>query len=424
MNEDVQDDGPDPTEPAGLFDLSDPRYTANPYDTYRVARQTAPVCPITGDGPWIVTGRAEAAAVLRDPVRFTSRANTLGAYEFTDACRKLLSDSVYYRVPPFNADPPEHGRFRALVDEEFSPAALHRNEPAIRATADTLVRGLKSTKDETGADLLAGFAQPLPLAVICDIIGVPPQDRDTVKAWNNDWLLMQVLPLPEEDQLRCAKSVLEFEAYFRALLADRSRHPADDLLGVLAAAAAQSDPVCTHDDAVAALLSLLPSAHETTSHLIANTVHRLLRDRRLWEEVVSDPGLIPAAVEEGLRHTTSLQGTPRLVTEDTVVGGTAIPAGAKVHAMVAAVGRDPESAEDPETFRLDRTGPPRHFAFGHGPHSCLGAHLARLESRIALEALTTTLPDLELAPGFEPHHLPGGFVLHGLLTLPVTWPTS
>ncbi|MFF3935690.1 cytochrome P450 [Streptomyces phaeofaciens] len=175
---------------------------------------------------------------------------------------------------------------------------------------------------------------------------------------------------------------------------------------------------------MAALLNLLPSAHETVTHLIANTVHQLLRDRTRREAVVADRGLIPAAVEEGLRFDTSIQGAPRLVTEDTVHGGVAIPAGAKVHAMVASVGRDPGVVEDPETFRLDRGGPAGHFAFGHGPHSCLGAHLARLESRIALETLAGTPPTMELAPGFAPQYLPGGLVLHGLLALPVTWPTS
>ena len=403
------------TEATPLFDLSDPGYTANPYDTYRAARDSAPVCPLSAHGPWAVTGRAEVTAVLADPVRFTCRENTRGAYEFTDACRELLADSVYYRVPPFHTDPPDHGRFRALVEKSLTPDALRPREPAIRAHAETL---LGEVKDKGEADLFAAFAHPLTLAVICDIIGVPAEDRTMVKAWNDDWLLMQVLPLPEEDQLRCAKSVLAYEAYFRALLEDRRRHPADDLLGSLAAAD------CPPDDAVAALLSLLPSAHEPTGHLITNTVHRLLADRDRWEAVVADPGLVPAAVEEGLRHSASLQSALRTATEDTAVGGVRIPAGAKVYAMVAAVGRDPETADDPEAFRLDRGAPTGHLAFGHGPHTCPGADLARLQGRIALETLTTTVPDLHLAPGFEPHRLPGGLVLHGLLALPVTWPAN
>ncbi|WP_306334424.1 cytochrome P450 [Streptomyces sp. KL118A] len=408
-------------DPAKLFDLLNPQYMASPYDAYRVAREKAPVCPMAADGPWIVTGREEMAAVLRDPARFTSRTNTHGTYGFTDECRELLSGSVYYRIAPFNADPEDHGRFRSLVDEAFSPTALRRREPAVRAAAGALVAEFK---DSGGVDLLAGFAYPLPLTVLCDIIGVPAEDRATVKGWLGDWLLMQVLPLPPEDQLRCAKSVLAYEEYVRGLLAERRRQPTDDLLTVLADAAAQSDPVCTVDDAVLALLVLLASGHETTTHLITNTVHRLLGDRKQWERLVADPGLIPAAVEEGLRFNTSVQGAPRVVTEDVTLGGVAVPAGAKVHAMVAAAGRDPGTADDPETFSLDRTDPPRHFAFGHGPHSCLGADLARLQGRVALEALVEAVPEMELAPGFAPQHLPGGLVINGLLALPVTWPTS
>ncbi|MEU1474798.1 cytochrome P450 [Streptomyces sp. NPDC005760] len=399
-----------------LFDLSDPGYTDSPYDTYRVARDSAPVCPVSPDGPWVVTGRAETTEVLDDPLRFTSRDNTRGGHEFTAACRELLADSVYYRVPPFHADPPGHGRFRALVDEAFTPAALRPREPAVRALAETLVQDMRDAREDGGADLFARFAYPLSLAVIGDLIGVPPADRTTVKAWNDDWLLMQVLPLPEADQLRCAKSVLEFEAYVRALWEERRRHPADDLLSSLAAAGRPAD------DCVAAVLTLLPSAHETTSHLITNTVHRLLADREQWQAVVADPRLIPAAVEEGLRHSTSLQGVPRTATRDTAVGGVRIPAGAKVQVMVAAPGRDTVAADpDPESFRLDRRGPARHLAFGHGPHTCPGAHLARLQSRIALETLTAVLPGLDLAPGFEPRRIPGGLVLHGLMALPVTW---
>ncbi|MEW2387487.1 cytochrome P450 [Streptomyces venezuelae] len=409
------------TDPAKLFDLMSPQYMASPYEAYRVARESAPVCPMSAQGPWIVTGRDEVAAVLTDTARFTARTNTHGAYGFTDECGQLLADSVFYRVAPFNADPAEHGRFRALVDEEFSERALRRHEPAVRAAARTLVDGFKDTGS---VDLLAEFTQPLPLTVLCDIIGIPSGDRATVKGWLGDWLLMQVLPLPPEDQLRCAKSLLEYEAYVRSQLADRRRQPADDLLTVFADAAAQSDPVCTVDDAVLGLLVLLASGHETATHLVTNTVHQLLRDRAQWEKLVADRELIPVAVEEGLRFTTSVQSAPRTATEDVTLGGVAVPAGAKVHAMVAAVGRDPGTAEDPETFRVDRTGPPRHFAFGHGPHACLGAGLARLEARVALETLADALPDLELASGFAPQHIPGGLVINGLLALPVTWTTG
>lgn len=406
---------------AQLFDPTSQQFIENPYEAYRASRLQVPVCPVGPGDTWVVTGREEMMAVLRDPIRFSSRKNLDGAYEFSPECQELLAGSLFYHVALFNIEPPEHARFRSFINEEFSPRSLRRREPAIRALAEGLVHDFK---DSGSADLLHQFAYPLPMTVICDIIGIPPADRPMVKAWNNDWLMMQVVPLPPEEQLRCAKSVLEYEAYYRELLAERSRQPADDLLTALTTAAAEADPVCTLDDAVVAVRVMLAAGHETTTNLIANTMFQLLRDRPLWEQVVRDSSLAAAAVEEGLRYDPSVQGAPRLATEDTVIGDVTIPAGAKVHAMFAAAGRDPGQAEDPETFRLDRSGPPRHFGFGHGIHFCPGAPLARLESRIALETLAAALPGLRLSDGFEPQHMPGGFVFHGLTALPVTWSTS
>ena len=405
---------------AGLFNPMSPEFMANPHGAYAVTREKAPVCPV-GPGTWVVTGREEMMAVLREPARFSSRKNLDGQYPFCDEAQQILADSLFYRVALFNVEPPEHGRFRAFINEEFSPRALRRREPAIRALAAELVDGFSK---DGGVDLLSRLAYPLPMTVICDIIGVPVEDRATVKAWNNDWLMMQVVPLPPEEQVRCARSVVEYENYYRELLAKRQSEPKDDLLTVFVQEAAKDEPVCTLDDAIVSVRVMLAAGHETTSNLIANTMYQLLRDRQLWEQLVADPALAAAAVEEGLRFDPSVQGAPREATEDTTVGGVQIPAGAKVQAMFAAAGHDPATADDPDAFRLDRQGPPRHFGFGYGIHFCLGAPLARLESRIALETLAAKLPDLALAPDFEPQYLPGGLVFHGLAALPVVWSTD
>jgi cytochrome P450 len=209
--------------------------------------------------------------------------------------------------------------------------------------------------------------------------------------------------------------------YFRDLLQQRREHPEGDLLSHLAEAANHPDPVSTDDDTLVALRVMLAAGHETTTNLIANTMLHLLERRDLWEAIVADSGLIPAAVEEGLRFDPSVQGAPREATEAMTVGDVQIPAGGRVQAMFSAAGRDPSWVDDPDTFRLDRTGPPRHHSFGYGIHFCIGAPLARLESRIAFETLTQLLPGLRLQAGYEPAHVPGGFVFHGLTGLPVTW---
>ncbi|GLY68969.1 cytochrome P450 [Amycolatopsis taiwanensis] len=402
-----------------LYDVESPHFTEQPYEHYRVARQSCPVVNVGGNR-WVVTGRDEVSAMLSDPIVFTSKRILDGNFPLTDECQALLADSLFAKVPPVNADPPEHSRFRALIHEFFSPRSLRLRENSIRALAESLVRDLRGRRK---FDLLKDFAYPLPMTVICEILGVPREDHLKVKAWNDAWLALQVLPLEPAQQLEFAKGVLDYEAYYFDLLSQRRQDPQDDLLSLLAKASAgdvESETELTDGAVVAALRVILAAGHETTTNLIANIAHQLLRDRPLWNRLVADHTLVPAAIEEGLRYECSVQGTSRDTTEEVQLGGVRIPAGAKVHAMTAAAGRDPATVTDPDVFRLDRTDRPRHFGFGHGPHFCVGSHLARLEARIAFETLTEQLPDLALAPGFSARYLPGGFVFRGLAELPVT----
>ncbi|MEU2713937.1 cytochrome P450 [Streptomyces sp. NPDC007205] len=406
------------TSAAELFDPMSPEYTACPYAAFARARKEQPVAHQTALDEWIVTGRAEIEAVQRDHEHFTSRYNLDGSYPFCPEAKAILDGSLFFRVALYNVDPPAHTRFRNLISEYFTPRALRRREESIREIAKRLVGDIVA-KD--GCDLLQEFAYPLPMTVICDIIGIPEEDRATVKQWNNEWLALQVVPLPPEQQVHCATDVVTYEKYVLGLLEQRRREPADDLLTELVRAADADDPVCTVEDAVVALRVMIAAGHETTTNLISNAVHQLLGDRRLWEQLVKDPELIAAAVEETLRFDSSVQGAPRVATEALRVGDTEVPEGARLRVMFSAAGRDPEWVDDPDTFRLDRQGPGRHLGFGHGIHFCVGASLARLESRIALETLVEALPGLRLADGFEPRYLPGGFVFRGLAELPVTW---
>lgn len=401
-----------------LYDVESPHFTEHPYAHYTVARQSCPVLNVGGDR-WVVTGRDEVCEVLSDPVVFTSRKILDGNFPLTEECQALLAGSLFAKVPPVNADPPEHSRFRALIHEFFSPRALRLREGSIRALAESLVAELAGRGE---FDLLRDFAYPLPMTVICEILGVPREDHLKVKAWNDAWLALQVLPLEPAQQLEFAKGVLDYESYYFDLLAQRRAEPRDDLLSLLAKASigdGESETELTDGAVVAALRVILAAGHETTTNLIGNIAHQLLANRPLWSRLVADQELIAVAIEEGLRYECSVQGTSRDTTTEVVLGGVRIPAGAKLHAMTAAAGRDPAAVSDPDVFRLDRTDRARHLGFGHGPHFCVGAHLARLEARVAFETLVTHLPDLTLAPGFAPRYLPGGFVFRGLAGLPV-----
>ncbi|SEQ48646.1 Cytochrome P450 [Streptomyces sp. yr375] len=405
------------TSVAELFDPGSEAYRACPYAAFARAREQHPVAHQSALDEWIVTGRAEIEAVQRDHEHFTSRYNLDGSYPFCPEAKEILDGSLFFRVALYNVEPPAHTRFRTLISEYFSPRALRRREGAIREIARRLVADLAA---KGGGDLLQEFAYPLPMTVICDIIGIPEADRAMVKGWNNEWLALQVVPLPPEQQVHCATNVVTYEKYVLDLLEQRRREPADDLLTELVRASEAADPVCTVEDAVVALRVMIAAGHETTSNLISNAVHQLLLDRARWEAVVKDRELIGPAVEETLRFDSSVQGAPRVATRALRVGDTEVPEGARLRVMFAAAGRDPGEVDDPETFRLDRQGPPRHLGFGLGIHFCVGAALARLESRIALETLADALPGLRLADGFTPQYLPGGFVFRGLAGLPVT----
>jgi len=404
------------TVTSARIDPQSPEFVENPYAAYARTRAAAPVVRVD-EGVYAIIGREETKAVLRDHERFSSRRNLGGVFPLTPQTQDALKDTLFFHTALFNMGPPRQTEFRNLVGEFFTPRSLRELEPAVRAVAEELVRGF----DPGGADLLSQYAYPLPMRVICDIIGVPLADHAMVKEWNNAWMALQVLPLEPAQQLAMAGTVVDYENYFRDLIAERGRNPAGDLVSHLAAAAGQADSPCTVEDVIVAVRVILAAGHETATNLIGNTAAHLLADRSTWDAVVADPALIPAVVDEGLRFDTSVQGVPRTVMEDVTIAGVDIPAGSQLQVVLAAAGRDPEWVADPDTFRLDREGPPRHHGFGHGIHYCIGAPLARLETAVAFETLTRELPGLVIEPGHQLAHLPGGFTFRGLTELPVTW---
>jgi cytochrome P450 len=407
-----------------IFDPQSAQFMSCPYAAYAKARATTPVAHHRGFDEWIVTGREELLAVLRESERLTSRHNLDGHVPLAPRARAVLERTLFFQPALYNVSGPEHSRFRTFVSEYFTPRGLRLLEPSIRAIARELAGGLSASG--TG-DLLHDFAYPLPYTVISEVLGVPAADRATVKEWNNAWLALQVVPLPADQQTAMAEGLLAYEEYLRALLLSRAGQEAapdgggTDLAAGLYRATLGDEPLCTLDQAVVSLRFMIAAGHETTTNLIANAVHQLLAGPERWQALTADPSLAAVAVEETLRHDSSVQGALRVATEPVRIGDVDLPAGSRVRVMFAAAGRDPAQFEDPDEFRLDRGGPPRHLGFGHGAHFCVGAPLARLEATIALETLAAALPGLRLADGFQPEYLPGGFIFHALAALPVAW---
>ncbi|MEV4292325.1 cytochrome P450 [Nonomuraea bangladeshensis] len=309
-------------------------------------------------------------------------------------------------------DPPDHTRLRGLVSRAFTPRMVERLRPRVEAVTAGLIAALP----EEG-DLVSGFAYPLPVRVICEMLGVPPEDHERFQGWSETAARSLDPMLTAELISESGRSGREFRDYFRDLLELRRRQPGDDLLSALTRV-----EELTEGELLATCVLLLVAGHETTVNLIANGVLALVR-HGLLAYAAERPRQV---VEEVLRYDPPVQLTGRVALRDAELGGTPVPAGTAVVALIGAANRDPAVFPDPDHFdpgRFDATRsdgarePGRHLAFGLGIHFCLGATLARMEGEIALSALAAAAPRMELldpAPPYKPN-----LVLRGLARLPV-----
>lgn len=312
------------------------------------------------------------------------------------------------------ADPPEHTRLRRLVSKAFLPRRMERLRPKIQEITDDLIDAFPESGE---FDVLETFGFPLPMMVICALLGTPYEDRHRFERWG--WVLSQD-PVQHGDEARERKAVNdEVAEYFTAMLAQRRAHPREDLIGDLVRAA-DEDGMFTDEELVSTAIFLVIAGHKTTANLIGNGLHTLLRRPAETARLRAEPELVTTAVEEFLRFEGSVdRGTFRVAAEDIELGGVDIPKGSFVHLSVAAADRDPAAFKDPDRFDPTRSPNP-HVAFGHGPHFCAGAPLARLEGQIAFATLLRRLPLLELAvPAEELTWIDDSSISRGLERLPV-----
>jgi pimeloyl-[acyl-carrier protein] synthase len=312
-------------------------------------------------------------------------------------------------------DPPDHTRLRSLVSKAFTPRVVEALRPHIQKIVDSL---LDRVAGANAMDLIEDFAYPLPVIVICEMLGVPFEDHERFKQWGLDIArgLDSILLPPDSDVARrsdAARSALT--AYFRELIAERRASPRADLLSGLIAAEEVGDRL-REDELLATCILLLVAGHETTVNLIGNGTLALLRHRDQLRRLREDPGLIASAVEELLRYDGPVQRTARVSGEDVAIAGRTIAKGELVMPFIGAADRDPAQFPDPDRLDIARTDN-RHIAFGWGIHFCLGAPLARLEGQIALNTLVRRLPKLALATD-KPEYRES-LTLRGLSTLPV-----
>ncbi|MEV5296615.1 cytochrome P450 [Amycolatopsis methanolica] len=383
-----------------MFDPRDPAFLADPYPEFARLRAQAPVHQHDGLGLAIAVSHAAASAVLRH--------RGLGRI-WTDAspAEQFVSFNLLHRNSLLENEPPVHTRLRRSISSAFGRGHVERLRPTVMRLADDLVAGIA----EAGSgDLLDALAQPLPVAVISELLNVPEADRPRLVPWSNAIVKMYEYGLPEEGRVAAERAATEFVAFLRELAERRRREPGEDLITDLLRAE------LTEDEVVATAVLLLMAGHEATVNVIGNGVWALLRHPDQWQRLVDDPGLMPTAVEELIRFDSPLQLFERTATEDVEIAGFRVAKGEKIAALLGAAARDPEVFAEPDTLDVGRSDG-THLGFGAGIHYCIGAPLARIEIAAALSALTRRLPGLRLAA--EPERRPE-FVIRGLKNLPVT----
>ena len=409
---------PPPPSPDPVFDPFDPEWATNPFPLYADLRQRAPVHR-NALGFWVFARHADCLALLRD--RRTSADDAYIDPERLSAEFRFGSGADDPEVtarsdmrPFLFRDPPDHTRLRGLVSKAFTPKVVE----SLRARTQQIVDELLDTAFEADrVDLLESFAYPLPVRIICDMLGVPVADQDRFKSWSTslargldpDFLLTGEAIKDRDD------AVMQFAQYFFELLAERRRSPGDDLLSRLVEVE-DDGGVLSEAELLSTCILLLVAGHETTVNLISGGTLALLRHPDQLERFRTDPEVTRSGVEEMLRYVSPVQLTGRAMIEDIEIAGVTLRAGDFVMVLIASGNHDADQFPDPERFDVGRT-PNNHLGFGFGIHHCLGAPLARMETQVALTSLVRRAPDLAVTVD-EPTYKTN-VVLRGMESLPV-----
>ena len=383
----------------------DADYIRDPYRTMARLREDGAVHQVaTPDGNvlWLITRYQEARDAFADPRLSLDKRNSAGGYAGFGLPGALDRNLL-------NMDPPDHTRIRRLVGQAFTARRIEQLSPAIERMADQLLGQLD---DQDGsADLMAGYAFPLPVAVICDLLGVPPESRPDFRRWTD------VLVAPEAGA-DPRKAMGEMLAYLMGLLGAKRDNPGDDLISDLIRAR-DGDDRLDENELISLVFLLLWAGYETTVDLIGNGLRLILSDPEVRDSLLTGRQAVSDVLEEVLRFDSpAILGIRRFALEDLEVGGKIIPAGSTVMVSVAAVNHDPARFESPDSF-MPGSNDRGHLSFGYGVHHCLGAPLARMEGRIAINAALQRYPAMQLDVAATDLQWRPSIRSHGLRSLPV-----
>jgi cytochrome P450 PksS len=399
------------------FDLESAAFEADPYSTYRVMQENAPVYwrewP-DGGGVWVVTRYEDVAVVLRDHKRFVKNyRNSLTPEQQA----QLSPASELIQIIDnhlLSHDPPVHTRLRNLVNLAFTPRMVYQMQQRVQAIAYELLDKVQSKGE---MDLIEAYAFPLPIVVIAELLGLPVEDRQQLREWSKAFIAQVRTPAEFEIFTR---EMMAFTDYLRELFAQRRQHPRTDLITALVQAEEAGDKL-NEAELFSMVVLLIVAGHETTVNLIGSGMLALLQRPEQLELLRRNPHLIENAIEELLRYDGPVEtSTPRWAAEDVELGGQLIRRGEMVEVVIAAANRDPAQFHQPEMVDITRQDN-RHLGFGLGIHYCLGAPLARMEGKIAINSLLERLPNIRLKEPVEElqwYRLPP---VRGLKKLVVVW---
>jgi len=396
-----------------LFAPSDPAFVAHPYDAYAELRRGPRVVHDPRTDRWLVSRHADVDALLRD-----RRLGRSYLHVATHAEMGRPEDPPEHapfwhviRNGMLDVEPPDHTRLRRLVSRAFTPRTVERLRGTVQEVTDRLV---DDALEQGTFDLMATVAEPLPVTVIAEMLGVPAADRHLLRPWSADICGMYELDPSEQTAARAVRACQEFGDYLVELGRERRARPQDDLVTALVQVVDQGD-VLTEDELVGTCVLLLNAGHEATVNVTGNGWWALFRRPEQLARLRADPSLLAPAVEELMRWDTPLQVFERWVLEDLEIGGVPVPRGAELGLLFGSANRDPAAFADPDALDVGRDPNP-HLSFGAGVHFCLGAALARLELQTSFGTVLRRMPTLELveAPTWGP-----GYVIRGLQELRV-----
>ena len=401
--------------PVQPIDFRDPAFLADPYPVFRQLRAAAPVwkAPM---GRCFLTGYEDTALLLKDR-RFgrgyhdpEALIRRFGPTAMEEPAVVELSHMMLMR------DPPDHTRLRSLVTKAFTARRIEALRNSIQDLTDRL---LDKVVSRGSMDAIRDLAFPLPVLVICELLGIPEPDRERfVTGSSSGGALLDPTPPTREELDRANEGTIASSFYFESLFEQRRSEPRDDLITQLVQAEEAGDRLTTTE--LRANVSLLFAAgHETTVNLIGNGIYSLLRHPGQWQYLRDDPKLVPNAIEEILRFESPVQAVGRTVSEPLELNGVALAKNEIVVSLVGGANRDPAVFEDPERLDITRKDL-KPLSFGGGIHFCLGAQLARIEAAVVFETIVRRLPNLRLLDPDHPKWRPS-FVLRGLTELPVAW---